>query len=141
MDTAEVTGHFTRLPAELEAQLVCPRCKCRLEVYRTNCRCTHAGCGVTYYYRIETVEWCAAHDNYNTTNDARDAVSPAGPSGNAVPGAAAGKRLWEVIREPRERCVVQKQRFAKRSDELNPFALAMNAFSSAVFGIASSLTH
>jgi SAM-dependent methyltransferase/uncharacterized protein YbaR (Trm112 family) len=51
LSTAEVIPHFTRLPAELEALLVCPRCKCRLEVHRTDCRCTHPGCGGSYPLR------------------------------------------------------------------------------------------
>ena len=51
MSTAEVTPQFTRLPAELEALLVCPRCKCRLEVRRADCRCTHPGCGGVYPLR------------------------------------------------------------------------------------------
>ncbi len=51
MSTAELTGHYTRLPAELENLLVCPRCKCRLEISRSECRCTHPGCGGTYPVR------------------------------------------------------------------------------------------
>lgn len=51
MSTAEVIGHFTRLPAELENLLVCPRCKCRLAVHRTDCRCSHPGCGAVYPIR------------------------------------------------------------------------------------------
>jgi SAM-dependent methyltransferase/uncharacterized protein YbaR (Trm112 family) len=51
MSTAEITANATRLPADLEARLVCPRCKCRLEVGRSECRCTHPGCGVCYPVR------------------------------------------------------------------------------------------
>ena len=51
MSTAEITGSFTRLPIELEALLVCPRCKCRLEVQRSECLCTHPGCGTSYPIR------------------------------------------------------------------------------------------
>ncbi len=51
MSTVEATAHYTRLPEELENLLVCPRCKCRLEVGRTECRCTHPGCGATYPMR------------------------------------------------------------------------------------------
>jgi SAM-dependent methyltransferase len=51
VSTAEITEQFTRLPAELEGLLVCPRCKCRLEAHRTGCRCTHPGCGATYPLR------------------------------------------------------------------------------------------
>lgn len=36
---------------------------------------TTAACGTNYYYRVRTVEWCAAQDSYNTTNDFRDALS------------------------------------------------------------------
>src|ERR1051326_9091577 len=42
------------------------------------------GCGTTYYYRIETVEWCAASATYNTTGTANTAISPAS---NGVPGS------------------------------------------------------
>ncbi len=49
--TAELTGSFTRLPAELEGLLVCPRCRCRLEVRRTECRCTDPGCALVYPIR------------------------------------------------------------------------------------------
>jgi SAM-dependent methyltransferase/uncharacterized protein YbaR (Trm112 family) len=51
VSTAEIAEPFTRLPAELENLLVCPRCKCRLEVHRTGCRCTHPGCGAKYPLR------------------------------------------------------------------------------------------
>ncbi len=52
MSIAEAaTGYFTRLPAELESRLVCPRCKCRLEIHRTECDCTHPGCGASYPVR------------------------------------------------------------------------------------------
>lgn len=51
MSTAELVERCTRLPAELEAMLVCPRCKCRLDVRRNECRCTHPGCGAQYPVR------------------------------------------------------------------------------------------
>lgn len=51
MSTAEIAGHFTRLPEELEGLLVCPRCRCRIEVQRNECRCTHPGCGAVYPLR------------------------------------------------------------------------------------------
>jgi SAM-dependent methyltransferase/uncharacterized protein YbaR (Trm112 family) len=51
VSTAELIGNCTRLPAELESLLVCPRCKCRLEISRSECRCTHPGCGGTYPVR------------------------------------------------------------------------------------------
>ena len=51
MSTAQITGHYTRLPVELENLLVCPRCKCRLEVQRTEATCTHPGCGAKYPIR------------------------------------------------------------------------------------------
>ncbi len=51
MSTAELTEHVTRLPAELESLLVCPRCKCRLELSRQECKCTYPGCGLIYPMR------------------------------------------------------------------------------------------
>jgi len=42
------------------------------------------GCGVTYFYRIETVEWCAATGTSNTTGNTATAVSPAS---TGVPGS------------------------------------------------------
>jgi SAM-dependent methyltransferase len=51
VSTVEIVEHFTRLPAELENLLVCPRCKCRLELRRTECRCTHPGCGAAFPLR------------------------------------------------------------------------------------------
>ena len=51
MSTAELIGQCTRLPAELENQLICPRCQCRLDVGRYECKCTHPGCGATYPVR------------------------------------------------------------------------------------------
>ena len=51
MSTAELIGQCTRLPAELENQLICPRCQCRLDVGRYECKCTHPGCGGTYPVR------------------------------------------------------------------------------------------
>lgn len=51
MSIAEVTGFFTRLPADLETRLVCPRCKCRLEMHRSQCDCTHPGCGASFPVR------------------------------------------------------------------------------------------
>lgn len=51
MSIAEATVFFTRLPADLEARLVCPRCKCRLDIHRTECDCTHPGCGASYPVR------------------------------------------------------------------------------------------
>lgn len=45
-----------------------------------------ASCGVTYYYRIKTVEWCAARDDFNTTNDLRTGLSSA--SDPSTPGSA-----------------------------------------------------
>ena len=51
MSTAELTEHLTRLPADLESLLVCPRCKCRLELSRKECKCTHPGCGLIFPMR------------------------------------------------------------------------------------------
>lgn len=51
MSTAEMTGGYTRLPEELEGLLICPSCRCRLEVERSQCRCTHPGCGAKYPIR------------------------------------------------------------------------------------------
>lgn len=51
MSTADVLERVTRLPADLEGLLVCPRCKCRLELRRTECRCTHPGCRAIYPVR------------------------------------------------------------------------------------------
>ena len=51
VSTAEIVENCTRLPIELEAMLICPRCRCRLEVRRTECRCTDPGCGATYPIR------------------------------------------------------------------------------------------
>jgi len=51
LSTAELSEHWTLLPAELESLLVCPRCKCRLEITRKECRCTHVGCGAAYPVR------------------------------------------------------------------------------------------
>ena len=42
---------------------------------------TTAACGVDYYYKVVTVEWCAIDDDYNTTN-AGIAVSAAAGNGN-----------------------------------------------------------
>lgn len=42
------------------------------------------GCGTTYYYRIETVEWCTTNALFNTTGNANDALSP---PGTGVPGS------------------------------------------------------
>ncbi len=36
---------------------------------------TNVVCGQNYYYRIQTVEWCAVQGNYNTSGSASDAVS------------------------------------------------------------------
>ena len=44
-----------------------------------------ATCGVTQYYRLETVEWCVAQGNYNTSLSANDSVSAAGPA-DGTPG-------------------------------------------------------
>ena len=51
MSTAELVGQCTRLPADLENQLICPRCRCRLELSRSECVCTHPGCGASYPLR------------------------------------------------------------------------------------------
>ncbi len=48
MSTLASTEHYTRLPGDLEELLICPRCKCRLEIQRNDCRCTHPGCGAIY---------------------------------------------------------------------------------------------
>jgi len=42
------------------------------------------GCGVTYYYRIQTVEWCAANNAFNTNGNAGLSVSTAS---NGVAGS------------------------------------------------------
>ena len=36
---------------------------------------TAAGCGTLYYYKLETIEWCVAAANYNTSGNASDSVS------------------------------------------------------------------
>ncbi len=43
-------------------------------------------CGVNYYYRIETVEWCAANAAYNTSNNTSLAISS--PSTPSIQGTA-----------------------------------------------------
>jgi prepilin-type N-terminal cleavage/methylation domain-containing protein len=46
-------------------------------------------CATDYYYRIETVEWCAAQANYNTTGNVATAVSSASnPSTHGVSGTS-----------------------------------------------------
>lgn len=40
----------------------------------------NVSCGNDYYYRVITVEWCAADPAYNTSNNASSAVSDASPS-------------------------------------------------------------
>jgi Tfp pilus assembly protein PilV len=40
---------------------------------------TDVSCGETYYYRVVTVEYCAATNSYNVSNDTADAVSVAAP--------------------------------------------------------------
>lgn len=42
------------------------------------------GCGTTYYYRIQTVEWCASVAGANTSGQTSDSISPAG---TGVPGS------------------------------------------------------
>ncbi|MDP9192842.1 MAG: prepilin-type N-terminal cleavage/methylation domain-containing protein [Acidobacteriota bacterium] len=51
---------------------------------------TVVSCGQNYYYRIETVEYCAALGTYNTSGDADDAVSAVTPAtgNNGVLGTA-----------------------------------------------------
>ena len=39
-------------------------------------------CGTNYYYRIQTVEWCASNGTYNTSGNASDAVSAYAPPNN-----------------------------------------------------------
>ena len=48
---------------------------------------TASSCGVNYYYRIETVEWCAANAAYNTSNNVSLAISSQStPSTQGTPG-------------------------------------------------------
>ena len=52
---------------------------------------TTAACGVDYYYKVVTVEWCEASNSYNTTNNTNIASSSAagdGSTGNGVLGRA-----------------------------------------------------
>lgn len=44
---------------------------------------TNVVCGTTYYYRFQTVEWCAAQDNYNTSGNLSDAMSAYFPINSA----------------------------------------------------------
>ena len=48
MSTLELTEPLTKLSAELEALLVCPRCKSGMEIGPDGCRCTDCECGVRY---------------------------------------------------------------------------------------------
>ena len=43
-------------------------------------------CGVNYYYRIETVEWCAANAAYNTSNSTNDSISNQSASALGIAG-------------------------------------------------------
>jgi hypothetical protein len=45
---------------------------------------TNVACGQTYYYKLQTVEWCAANAAYNTSNNASDSVSASSATG--IPG-------------------------------------------------------
>lgn len=51
---------------------------------------TGVSCGQNYYYRVVTVEYCAATNTYNTSNDTDDAVSDPIPAtaSNGVQGSA-----------------------------------------------------
>jgi len=51
LSIAELVESCTLLPEDLETQLVCPRCKCRLTLRRLEARCSHPGCGGTYPIR------------------------------------------------------------------------------------------
>jgi len=51
---------------------------------------TNVTCGQTYYYRVETVEWCASNPSYNTSGNTSDSISGVAPPNNAngVPGVS-----------------------------------------------------
>src|SRR5207244_6980844 len=43
-------------------------------------------CGVNYYYRLQTVEWCAALAAYNTSNNTSLAISSQSPTAQGTAG-------------------------------------------------------
>ena len=50
-------------------------------------------CGTNYYYRVQTIEWCAQQNNYNTSGQASDAVStyePVNTSNGALGRTGSG---------------------------------------------------
>jgi prepilin-type N-terminal cleavage/methylation domain-containing protein len=49
---------------------------------------TSVVCGQTYYYRLETVEWCEVSGTYNFSGSATDSISGPGPRNvdDAIPG-------------------------------------------------------
>ncbi len=48
VSTSELTEPLTKLSAELEARLVCPRCKSGLEIRQDDCQCTAAECAAVF---------------------------------------------------------------------------------------------
>ena len=51
---------------------------------------TNVSCGQTYYYKLQTVEWCAANAAYNTSNNTLDSISTASTPGVAGVSGSTG---------------------------------------------------